>query len=111
MTREIKFNITEANKGAALPIKVITRASRLEIAGVIDGMLKVRLTAAPVDGQANRQLIEFLAERTGLSKSAVEIVAGEDSNKKIVSFNGLNNAELEQRLGLHDLAESSDDET
>jgi uncharacterized protein len=109
VTRDIKFNITQANKGAALPIKVVTRASRIEIAGVIDGMLKVRLTAAPVDGKANAQLIDFLAEQTGLPKSAVEIVAGEESNKKIVSFSGLNNAELEDRLGLRNLVESSDE--
>ena len=104
MSREIKFNITSANRGTAFPVKVITRASKTEVAGVSEGMVKIRLTAAPVDGKANDQLIDFLADQLHVAKSAIEIVAGQNDSKKMISINGLSNAEVEQRLKLNEVA-------
>jgi|SRR5579859_821603 len=107
MTHKRDFNITDARSGAAFPVKVITRASRTEIAGLSEGFVKIRLTAAPVDGKANAQLIEFLADQLGVPKSAVEIVAGNESSKKMISVSGLTNAEVEARLHL---TEATDDD-
>jgi len=109
VTRDIKFTITDKKSGAALPVKVITRASRIEMVGVSQGMLRIKLTAAPVDGKANAQLIDFLAERAAVPKSSIEIVAGVDHAKKIISFDGLSNAELEARLGLSELPDMGPD--
>jgi len=109
MSREIKFNITAANRGTAFPVKVITRASKTEIAGVSEGIVKIRLTAVPVDGKANEQLIDFLAEQLHVAKSAIEIVAGQNDSKKMISINGLSNAEVEQRLKLNDAHTAADD--
>ena len=83
--------------------KVITRASRNEIIGLeklnsLDlefknkngkdenklPFLKIYLTAVPVQGKANRELIKLLAEKLGVSKSRVEIIKGEKSKEKIV---------------------------
>ena len=100
MTREIKFHITDATHGTAFPVKVITRASRLEVVGISEGLVKIRLTAAPTDGTANAQLIDFLAEQLDVPKSAIEIVAGANDSKKIISVSGLSNAEVEERLKL-----------
>jgi uncharacterized protein (TIGR00251 family) len=100
MTREIKFHITDATHGTAFPVKVITRASRLEVAGVSEGLVKIRLTAAPTEGKANAQLIDFLAEKLDVPKSAIEIVAGANDSKKIISVNGLSNSQVEERLKL-----------
>ncbi len=110
MTREIKFNITDARHGTAFPVKVITRASRLEVAGVSEGLVKIRLTAAPADGKANAQLIDFLAEQLRVPKSAIEIVAGEKDSKKLISVNGLSNAEVEERLKLTSVSADAGDE-
>ena len=109
MSREIKFNITSANRGTAFPVKVITRASKTEVAGVSEGMVKIRLTATPVDGKANEQLIDFLADQLHVAKSAIEIVAGQNDSKKMISINGLSIAEVEERLKLHDATAPSDD--
>lgn len=69
-------------------VKVQPRSSRkgLEAAGDI---LKVRLTAPPVDGAANEQLIEILSEELGVRKSAISIIKGLSSRQKVVEIKGL----------------------
>ncbi len=98
MSREIKFNITDAKRGAAFTVRVVTRAQRTEIASVQDGMLKIRLTASPTDGQANAQLITFLAERLRVPETAIEIVAGKDARDKWISVGGVSTADVEELL-------------
>jgi uncharacterized protein (TIGR00251 family) len=58
-----EFKITGAESGAALPVQVIPRASRNEVEGITGDALKVRVTAPPVEGAANKALIELLEER------------------------------------------------
>ncbi|HQZ98375.1 MAG TPA: DUF167 domain-containing protein [Pyrinomonadaceae bacterium] len=80
-------------------VRVIPRASRTEFVGIIDGVLKVRIKAAPVDGAANEELIKFLARTLGVSKSAVEIVAGQTSKIKRLRITGKTAADLEGLVG------------
>ena len=94
-----KFEITDAKRGAAFTVRVVTRAQRNEIVGVQeDRSLKIRLTAPAADGQANEALIKFLAERLGVAESAIEIVAGRDNRDKWISVEGITTAEAEERL-------------
>ncbi len=94
-----KFEITDAKRGAAFTVRVVTRAQRNEIVGVQeDRSLKIRLTAPAADGQANEALIKFLAERLGVPESAIEIVAGRDNRDKWISVEGITTAEAEERL-------------
>lgn len=92
------FKITDAESGAAFPVRVIPRASRNEIEGTTGNALKVRVTAPPVEGAANEALIELLAERLKIRKSQIEIVAGQTSQHKMVSIVGLRPSEVEERL-------------
>ena len=97
MTR--KFEITDANSGAAFTVRVVTRASNVEISSVQDdGSLKVRLTESSDDGAANRQLIELLAHKLGVDPSNVEIVAGENSRDKLISVDGITPEDVERYL-------------
>jgi uncharacterized protein (TIGR00251 family) len=85
-----KFNFSDARRGAALSVKVIPRARQTALAGVMDdGTLKVRLAAPPVDGAANKALVEFLAEILDLPKNQIDIVAGHTSERKLVSLLGV----------------------
>lgn len=93
-----EFKITDAQKGAAFPVRVVPRASKDEVAGQMGEAIKVRLTAPPVEGKANEALIAFLAEKLGVRKSQVEIVAGETSRNKMVCVLGLSPVEVEKRL-------------
>ena len=70
-------------------VRVQPRGSRNAIEGVRDGALRVRLTAPPVEGQANEALVRLLAARLHVPKSAVRIVSGERGRVKRVAVRGV----------------------
>jgi uncharacterized protein (TIGR00251 family) len=80
-----------------LTVRVIPRSSRNAIAWE-QGVLKVRLTAPPVDGAANDALIVLLAQRLGLPKSAISIAHGATGRQKIVEIAGMTEAEVAAKL-------------
>ena len=97
-----KFQITDARGGAALNIRVVTQATKTELAGVQDdGVLKIRLKASPASSPAaNKELIEFLAARLGVSTDHIEVVAGETGREKIVSVEGVSVDQVEAMLNV-----------
>src|SRR5256885_126552 len=85
---QAKFS--DAGQGAAITVKVQPRARKTELAGLMaDGTLKIRVAAPPVDGAANKALIEFLAQALNLPKSQIDIIAGETSERKLISLLGI----------------------
>jgi uncharacterized protein (TIGR00251 family) len=92
------LTIKETNAGVQFAIRVIPGASKNEVAGIQDGALKLKLTAPPVEGKANRACVVFLAGLLGVRRSALAITAGEKSRKKTVSVDGMGRSELEARL-------------
>jgi len=85
--------------GSALAVRVTPRASRNRIAAVLgDGTIKIQLTAAPVDGEANAKLIAFLAKVLDVAKSNIEIVAGTTGREKLISIVGMDAATLHERI-------------
>ncbi len=94
-----RFQFRDSRGGTALAVRVVPRARRDEIAGIMDdGSVRIRLTAPPVEGKANAALIEYLAELTGIARSRIEIVAGHSHRQKLVSFQDLDGAALEALL-------------
>ena len=81
-----------------IKVRVVPRSSRNRIIGVEDGIFKIKLKAPPVDGKANKALIEFLARRLGLAKGSVEIISGERSRQKSVRIHGLSLKEVDVLL-------------
>lgn len=77
--------------GIVIEVKVEPRSSKKGIAGVMDNIVKVKLTAPPVEGEANEQLIEVLSELTGARKSDIRIVRGLSSRRKVVEIRGVDN--------------------
>ena len=65
-----------------------------------DGVLRVRVSAPPVDGAANEALLRLLAKRFGVPRSALRIVSGETSRMKVVEIDGLDEATAWARLGV-----------
>ena len=82
-----------------LSVRLTPRSSRDAIAGFEGETLRVRVTAPPVEGRANRALVRLLAKRLGVPRGAVRVVAGQASRSKIVAVDGLDAAELRRRLG------------
>jgi hypothetical protein len=65
-------------------VRVIPKSSQKMVQSELDGSLKVKLTAAPEKGKANKQLVEVLAEHYQVSKSKIRILKGTASKNKIV---------------------------
>lgn len=72
-----------------IEVKVDPRSSRKGVSGIMDNILKVKLTAPPVEGEANEQLIEVISELTGVRKSDIRIVRGLSSRRKVVEIRGV----------------------
>jgi uncharacterized protein len=79
-------------------VRVQPRASKNEVAGLINGALKIRLQAPAVEDRANEALCEFLAEILKRPKSAVRILAGDRSRTKRVEVLGVTGAQVEALL-------------
>ncbi|GHO68511.1 UPF0235 protein [Ktedonobacter sp. SOSP1-52] len=80
-----------------VPVRVIPRSNRNTLEWE-EGAIKARLTAPPVDGAANAALIALLAETLSLPKRAITLIRGATGRQKIVEIEGLEQAEIIQRL-------------
>jgi uncharacterized protein len=65
-------------------VRVVPRASRGRIAGTIGDRLKLQVTSPPVDGEANRAVLELVARSAGLAKGAASLAAGTTGRSKTV---------------------------
>ena len=85
--------------GAALAILVVPGASRNEIADILeDGTIRIRLTAAPVEGKANAALIDYLSKVLDVPKSKIDIVAGHTRRDKLVSILDIDAETIQARI-------------
>ena len=76
------LDIKKTDQGISFKIYVQPKASKNAIVGEHGDALKIRLTAPPVDGAANKLCIKYLSKITGISKSAFEIASGQTSRTK-----------------------------
>ena len=88
---------TETAEGVIVNVRAQPRSSRAGIDGLFGAdALKVRIRSAPVDGKANKELIEVLADAFGLPKSAVVFKGGETSKTKRLLLLGVTAAQMKQ---------------
>lgn len=85
-------------KNTRLSIKVTPNAGRNEITGFKQGVWQIKIGAPPDKGKANKELIDFLSELTGIKKSAILIIKGQTSRNKVIIIEGLTGEEIYQRL-------------
>ena len=77
--------IRKTKKGFLFKIVVQPRSAKTAVAGIHKDALKIRLTAPPVDGAANKMCLQFLAKQLKVPKSALQIESGHSSrNKRIL---------------------------
>ena len=77
-----------------IEVTLTPRASRNEIVGIADGVLRVRVTAPPVDGKANAALRKLIAKRLGVAQSKVTIERGERGRRKLLGVEGVDRAQV-----------------
>lgn len=74
---------------ATISVRVVPRSSKSAVAGIDGGVVRIRLTAPPVDGKANEALVEFLSDALDRPKRSIGIVSGETGRTKIVRVDGI----------------------
>ena len=79
-------------------VRAQPRSSRAGVEGVVADALKVRLRSAPVDGKANKELVETVADAFDLPKSRVKFKSGETSKTKRIILGGVSAGEFETML-------------
>lgn len=90
--------LSEEPRGLVLQVLVCPRGSKEQILGIMDGRLKVRLTAPPVEGAANAALTAFLAKTLGLPKRAVTLLAGQSGRRKSLLLTEIGKEAARQKL-------------
>jgi uncharacterized protein (TIGR00251 family) len=81
-----------------IEVRLQPRAHRNELIGMRDGVLLARVSAAPVEGKANRALCKLIAKRIGVAPSKVSVVRGERSRDKLVRVEGVDSDALGRLL-------------
>jgi uncharacterized protein (TIGR00251 family) len=90
--------LSRAKDGVLITVRVVPRAGRSGLAGTRGDALLVRLKAAPVEGAANAELIEVIADAIGVPKRSVSITVGEKSRRKTVLVSGVSVDEVSSKL-------------
>ena len=92
------LKLIKTEEGISLPVLVVPRSSKNEIAGVIEGRLKIKLTAPPVGGAGNRELVIFLGKLLGIHRSAICLQMGSRGKRKLLKIKGMDEKTLLERL-------------
>ncbi|MBI1765171.1 MAG: DUF167 domain-containing protein [Acidobacteria bacterium] len=90
--------LTARDNAVTFAVRVQPRASQTVIVGALDGALKLRLAAPPVDGAANAELIRWLAKFFDVPRAAIEILSGTTAKQKLIRVSGVQPAIAEQKI-------------
>ena len=101
MTKQERDNGPGADRHLnRLSVRVTPNSGRSEITGFTGGVLTVRIAAPPDKGKANRELTDFLSRALGVKKSAISIIQGQASRRKVIAVAGMTRNEILRRLSL-----------
>lgn len=89
----------ETDEGIIIPIKVCPRSHRIEVIGWKDDELWIRLTSSPIDGEANEELIRFVAKILDTNKTSVKLISGHKNPHKRVLVENISKADCLKKLG------------
>jgi len=90
--------VRDVADGCTVSVRVQPGAKRDAVVGLHAGAMKIALCAPPVDGKANEALIAFVAEKVGLPRARVSLVAGAASRIKVLRITGKSAAEVTAAL-------------
>jgi len=94
--------IQKVDEGVIFVVKVVPGSSRTAVCGLLDNMIKIKVSAAPEKGKANKSLVEFLAKQLGVKKNTVRIISGETNPVKHIQVAGISAEVLLEKLSLNE---------
>ena len=92
--------IREVDGGVVFSVKIVPGSSKTSVCGMLDKMVKIKISAPPEKGKANQRLVEFLAKKLGVKRKDVYIISGQTNPVKSVEISGISAEMLTTRLGL-----------
>jgi hypothetical protein len=95
------FAVKEIDDGVVFAVKVVPGSRQTCVFGLLDEMVKIKVSAAPEKGKANKCLIDFLAKQLSVKRNAVKIVSGKSSPVKSVQVLGISVEQLSDKLNLN----------
>lgn len=87
--------------GVRLHLFIQPKSSKNEIIGPHNGLLKIKITAPPIDGRANEGLVEFLSDYFDIPKRDISILRGESGRNKTVELFGVSEQLVREKLQLY----------
>jgi uncharacterized protein len=93
-----EFEVEEVGGGVKFTVKVVPGSSKTALCGLLDGMLKVKVAAAPEKGKANKCLVEFLAKQLGIKKNDVTVCSGQTGPVKQIQIRGVSITDVDTLL-------------
>ena len=90
----------DSGETCILEVRIQPGASKTEVAGSYGDLPKIPIAAPPVEGAANKALVEFVAKAVGVSKTSVEILSGHSSRNKRLRIAGASLASVKKALDI-----------
>jgi uncharacterized protein (TIGR00251 family) len=87
--------LRETAQGIILSVQVVPRSSQRTLTGVVNGFLKMKITAPPVEGKANDECLNLLADSLNIPKNRLSIISGKQSRKKTILLAGIEKKDWE----------------
>lgn len=93
--------IREVDGGVVFAAKIVPGSSKTAVCGLLDGMIKFKISAPAQKGKANQSLIELLAKQVGVKRNAISIISGLTTPVKHVHVLGISAETLLKKLNLN----------
>lgn len=93
-----QLHLRELPAGVSIEVQVQPRCGANKVRGVHDGRLKLAIEAAPVDGEATKQCLRYLATILSVANAQVILLSGAQSRKKVILISGMTATECRNNL-------------
>jgi hypothetical protein len=94
-----EVQLQDGRCGCAINIRATPRSSQNEITAIMsDGTLKLRIKKAPVDNQANQELIKYFSKILNLPGANIEIILGKNHRKKVIAIFGMDQELIRNKI-------------
>ena len=101
-TRQMPLDLQNTDEShAKIAVQITPSASKNEVIGMQNDVLRIKISAPPVKGKANKELIDYLSHLLGISKDRLDIIKGHTSKNKLISIDGLNKISVLENILSH----------
>jgi len=90
--------IRQHGSAVRITVRAQPRASRTEVVGQHGDAIRIRIAAPPVEGAANRELLQFVARTVGVGQTAVRLAGGVSGRNKVIEIDGVTADDVRRAL-------------